>query len=66
MNLDWYEPFEINNSIIDIKSLDNIDKVIFNINKLNCKNVEFRFYDNFENILDIIKQILSFFDKNNF
>ncbi|MBC8757138.1 grasp-with-spasm system SPASM domain peptide maturase [Kordia sp. YSTF-M3] len=44
--LDWHEPSQISNAIIDINesSKYNVEKVIEQLNEINCKYLELRFF----------------------
>lgn len=64
MSLEWYEPFLINNALIDVddKSKLVVKEVLFQLEKLKCKSIEFRFYNEitFEKIIEIIKTVENF------
>lgn len=48
LKLDWYEPFEVTNAIIDISSESKFDvvSVLRQLSDLNCKFIQIRFYKN--------------------
>lgn len=54
MSMEWHEPFEITNTIIDIDKNSNfdIDKVLKELSNLHCKFIQFRFYNKVK-LLDI-------------
>ncbi len=54
LNLSWYEPFQINNAIVDIdkNSFSDYRKIARELDSLNCKYVEVRCFD-----CDVLKAI---------
>lgn len=64
INLDWFEPFEINNAIIDveIKHEFNFKEIFPQLEKLMCKSIEIRFFEIID--LKIIYDILSLLEKS--
>lgn len=63
LSREWSYPFEVSNAIIDINENSQFDiyEVLEQLEKINCKHVEFRFYDFIS--LDDIKNIILFLDK---
>ncbi len=60
MSLEWYEPFDVNNAILDIENQFYHKKVLHQLAKLNCKNVEIRFFNKkFETSLNEILNYLN-------
>ncbi len=47
LSLDWHYPFEISNAIIDYSDISeyNLEEVLFQVGKLNCKFVQIRFFN---------------------
>ncbi|KMQ67431.1 hypothetical protein ACM39_13410 [Chryseobacterium sp. FH2] len=64
MDLDFHYPFEISNAIIDLDTTSNYNlfKVFTNLDNLNCKFLQIRFYHKIK--LEIINDILNFINKN--
>ncbi|MEO5775454.1 MAG: grasp-with-spasm system SPASM domain peptide maturase [Flavobacterium sp.] len=61
MDMLWFEPFEITNSIIDIDIKFEKEKILSQLENLKCKFVEFRFYRG--NYMQHIKKILVFLEE---
>ncbi|MCF6298038.1 MAG: grasp-with-spasm system SPASM domain peptide maturase [Flavobacteriaceae bacterium] len=61
---DWFEPSIINNVIIDVSanSRYKIEDVLKQIESLNCKNIQIRFYHKIE--IEVIRNIIEFIDIN--
>jgi len=64
LNIDWFEAFKITNSIIDINSNSkyNIKKVLLQLDDLNCKHVQIRFFNTIK--LNRINEMLDFLNKS--
>jgi len=62
LSLEWYEPFRINNAIIDYNEKIDYDKILIELNKLNCKSLEIRFFDNIQ--FSFIESVLLFIEQN--
>lgn len=60
MGLQWQDPFRINNAIIDVGENFEFEKILFELNSLKCKAVEFRFYD--WKAIQIVNDILNYVD----
>jgi SPASM domain peptide maturase of grasp-with-spasm system len=45
MNTNWFEPFKINNAIIDIENEIKIESILKQLNNLKCKSIEFRHFN---------------------
>lgn len=56
MNLEWFEPFEINNAVIDYCDNFNLENILFQLEILKCKSIEIRFFNVIE--LNFIEKIL--------
>ncbi|MEM6718120.1 MAG: grasp-with-spasm system SPASM domain peptide maturase [Bacteroidota bacterium] len=65
LNTNWFEPAEITNAIIDINSDTKYDvqKVLVQLDELNCKHVQIRFFKILK--LDEIIELLDFLNKSN-
>lgn len=63
MNLQWDYPYQISNAIIDRNALSsyNIFSVLAQLDHLNCKHIQFRFYDIVER--DTVIKILGFLNE---
>ena len=63
LSKNWYEPAEINNAIFDIskESSYNITTAFEQLDVLNCKNVQLRFFRRIE--IEEITTLLDFLDK---
>jgi len=46
LNLQWHEPFEITNAVIDINNSSDFDciNIVHQLNDLNCKHIEIRYF----------------------
>ena len=64
LNLNWNYPFLISNALIDCITTSNYRKVLTELDNLKCKNIEFRFYKNFE--FNIIYDIINFVNDSKF
>lgn len=63
LNRQWNYPFEISNAIIDSNKYSQYDiyTVLKQLDEINCKHIEIRFYDN--NPIKEIERIILFLDK---
>lgn len=66
MSLDWYEPFEINNAIIDISKEMHFDvkSVLFQLNELKCRSIEIRFFDIIK--ISLLNDLLTYIEEGKF
>lgn len=67
LKLDWYEPFEITNAIVDIdaKSAYNLEQVLKQLSAINCKFVQLRFYKQvYKQEIDDIFKFLNSIESN--
>lgn len=58
IDLKWFEPFQLSNAIIDCEDYFEIENILFQLDKLKCKFIEFRFFK--EISIDLICNILNF------
>ena len=65
MSLDWFEPFEINNAIVDVNSPEDFDyeNILNQLASLKCKSLELRFFCEIN--LKLIIKILDYLNENN-
>ncbi len=63
-NKKYLTPAIISNSIVDIENSQSIDwnNLIYQIRKIDCKNIQFRFYKNID--INMIKMILELFNSS--
>ena len=58
LSLEWYDPFEVNNAIIDVDENFDFDKILTQLNSLKCKFLEIRFWKDFN-----YDEVLKFVEK---
>nr|WP_298000709.1 grasp-with-spasm system SPASM domain peptide maturase [uncultured Flavobacterium sp.] len=58
ISLEWKSPFKVNNAIIELNNNTNFREIIYQLNNLRCKNIEFRIYDT-NTDLSILCKIIS-------
>jgi SPASM domain peptide maturase of grasp-with-spasm system len=60
ISMQWFEPFQINNAIIDVDENLDFKKILLQLEELKCKSVEFRFFSSEKQ--KIINDILFFLE----
>ena len=60
ISLDWFEPFEINNAIIDVEETFEFKKILPQLDILMCKSLEIRFFKAVKK--EVIENILFFLE----
>lgn len=63
MSMDWFEPFGINNAIIDYEDNFKFESLLFQLDFLKCKSIEIRFFNSTK--LQLIEQILIYLNELN-
>lgn len=58
ISLEWKSPFRINNAIIELNDNTDFREIIYQLNNLKCKNIEFRLYDSNIDLSVIYKVII--------
>ena len=64
LSLDWHYPFSITNAILDCLSIDNYVKILMELDELKCKNIELRFFYDFD--FNLIYEIINFIHNSKF